>query len=85
MKKIILAILCVVLVVSLFAACGRENVGDYTEKPSQNNTSMTTINKTTTNNPTTGAPTTNSTTGVLTPSTGGVTTQASTTTGANNG
>ena len=80
MKKIILAILCVVLVVSVFAACGRENVGDYTEKPSQNNTSMTTMNKTTTNNPTT-----NSTTGVLTPSTGGVTTQASTTTGANNG
>lgn len=80
MKKLILAILCVVLVVSVFAACGRENVGDYTEKPSQNNTSMTTMNKTTTNKPTT-----NSTTGVLTPTTGGVTTQASTTTVANNG
>lgn len=76
MKKIILAILCVVLTVALFAACGRENVGDYTEQPTTDNTRATTVQSTTTKT------TVNNTTGVLTPTTGGATTQGSTT-GAN--
>lgn len=72
MKKIILAIMCVVLTLVMLTACGRENVGDYTEKPSQNTTSMTTTTSTTTKKTTE-----NNTTGVLTPSTG-ATTQSTT-------
>lgn len=77
MKKIILAIMCVVIAVTMLAACGRENVGDYTEKPTQGSTTTTTM-KTTTKT-TTMATTENNTTGVLTPTTSGESTQGSTT------
>lgn len=65
MKKIILTILCVALALVVLTACGRENVGDYTQNPTQKTT------VTTTTSTTTRKTTENRTTGVLTPTTNG--------------